>query len=201
MEDQTTYSRPPADEEIRNRRLKHSISTGLIVGIVASVILILGVSLTMNPNQSPDALTGKKAAGFKVAWIQGKELLASANDSFVTLDDFKGRPVVLNFWASWCVSCRQEAHLLEEFWKMNRSNDVVFVGIAIHDTITNASDFARAFGKTYYLGLDEDGKAAIDYGVTGVPETFFIDRQGIIRHKKAGPVDAQTLNTYLAKIN
>ena len=75
------------------------------------------------------------------------------------------------------------------------------VGIAIQDTPDAAMKFAEYFGKTYILGLDEEGKAGIDYGVTGVPETFFIDRNGIIQHKEAGPVGMELLERMLVKID
>ena len=111
----------------------------------------------------------------------------------------KGRPVVLNFWASWCVSCRQEAVELEKFWQAHK-DQVLVVGIAIQDSAEDSKRFAAYFGKTYAIGLDEDGKAAIDYGVSGVPETFLIDAQGVIRHKEIGPVEATQLSQLIGKI-
>jgi cytochrome c biogenesis protein CcmG/thiol:disulfide interchange protein DsbE len=108
--------------------------------------------------------------------------------------------LILNFWASWCVSCRTEAHELESFWKAYRDQGVKVVGIAIQDEQEAAKKFAQYYGKTYILGLDEDGKAAIDYGVSGVPETFLIDRDGVIRHKEIGPVSAAMLKNLLPKI-
>ena len=114
------------------------------------------------------------------------------------LDDFKGRPVVVNFWASWCVSCREEARELEKFWQAVKGKNVAVVGVAIQDTVEAAQKFAKQYGKTYILGLDEDGKAAIDYGVAGVPETFIIDASGVIVHKETGPVTAQKLEEAVA---
>jgi cytochrome c biogenesis protein CcmG/thiol:disulfide interchange protein DsbE len=189
----------PEDIAIRDKRLKHNIASGLLVGFVLSTILILGVSLTLNPNQASDALTGKPAAPFSVTWISGSELMETENLSSLKLEDFRGRPLIVNFWASWCQSCQQEAHLLEQFWK-NYGQDIAVVGIAIHDTIPNAKAFAENFGKTYFLGLDEDGKAGIDYGVTGVPETFFIGSDGVIKHKVSGPVNNQLLSKMMGRL-
>ena len=86
---------------------------------------------------------------------------------------------------------------MEAFWEAHKGAGVKVVGIAIQDASADALRFAEHFGKTYPLGLDVDGQASIDYGVTGVPETFFIDAQGMIRHKISGPVDYAMLEKYL----
>ena len=104
---------------------------------------------------------------------------------------------MLNFWASWCYSCRAEAVDFERFWKERQ--DIAVVGIAIQDTVEAAKAFAAQYGKTYILGLDTDGKIALDYGVTGVPETFFINANGVIVHKETGPVTEKMLQKYSKK--
>jgi cytochrome c biogenesis protein CcmG/thiol:disulfide interchange protein DsbE len=175
--------------------------SALLVTVGVLFIVTLKVALTQNPKAIPSALMEKPALAFSAQWLQGKEHLDNPAGENFTLDSFKGRPVVLNFWASWCVSCREEARDLEAFWQTQRgASDVMVVGIAIQDTQEAAKEFAAAFGKTYILGLDVDGKASIDYGVTGVPETFFIDRSGIVRHKEAGPVTVAMLKNLLPKI-
>ena len=105
-------------------------------------------------------------------------------------------PIVLNFWASWCAECRIEAVILEDFFKKYGVNNKKFVmiGIAIQDTPKNAKAFAKHFGKSYLLGLDDDaGNIALDYGIYGVPETFFIDPEGNIFHKTIGIVSTELL--------
>lgn len=169
------------------------VSVGLAISALAFVA-VLKQGLELDPKQIPSALLEKPANDFSVAWLQGKDILNHADQSHFSLNDLKGRPVILNFWASWCYSCRAEAKDFEAFWQRYRSSDIVVVGIAIQDTPDAAISFARQFGKTYVLGLDEDGKAAIDYGVTGVPETFVINREGKVVYKEAGPMTAEKLS-------
>ena len=189
-----------ASGSVTGIKAKHLFVSSLIILLGVVFILILRTGLNQNPKAIPSAFTGKKALPFEVEWIQGQDFVDTAGGPNFRLADLKGKPLVLNFWASWCVSCRQEAHYLEEFWRKYKDQDVLIVGIAIQDTQAAAQEFARYYGKTYVLGLDTDGKASIDYGVTGVPETFFINREGIVKHKEAGPVDVPMLEKYLPQI-
>ena len=176
---------------------KHLIITSAIAIVAIAFIGILVVGLGQNPNKAPMALVGKQAKDFRVAWIQGQEHVPSAASEHFRLADFKG-PVILNFWASWCVSCKTEAHELEAFWQ-EYGEKIPVVGIAIQDTSAAANAFAQHYGKTYILGLDLDGKAGIDYGISGVPETFIINGDGKIVHKEAGPVTKDMLIKILAE--
>jgi cytochrome c biogenesis protein CcmG, thiol:disulfide interchange protein DsbE len=185
-------------EELSRRR--HVIVSVTIAVASAVLIGILFYGVTkVDTGKVPPVTIDKPGAPFRVAFIEGESLVKTADKDHFTLADLKGHPVILNFWASWCVSCREEARELEKFWEENRGKALV-VGIAIQDQKEDAKKFADYFGNTYVNGLDEDGKAAIDYGVTGVPETFFIDRSGVIRHKEIGPVDAALLQRELPKI-
>ena len=185
----------------KSDKSRHILITLLILAIGAVIIGILAKGLKLNPESSSSALVGKKAHQFEATWLQGQELInqETSKESF-TLNDLKGQALILNFWASWCVSCRSEAQLMEQFWREHKNEGLMMVGIAIQDTPEAAGEFARYYGKTYPLGLDQEGKSAIEYGVTGVPETFFIDRDGIIRHREAGPVDRRTLEKMLPVI-
>jgi len=102
------------------------------------------------------------------------------------LKELNGKAVLLNFWASWCVPCRAEARALESAWQKYKDREVVFIGVNIQDKEEDARAFMKEFGVTYLNGLDSSGKIAIDYGVWGIPETFFIDPQGRITYKHAG---------------
>ncbi len=183
---------------IKLRKGRHTLTTvGILVAAVALVGL-LAYGLSLDPKRIPSVFVGKPAQGFSAAWISGQKHIPKAAESGFRLEDIKGRPVVLNFWASWCVSCRAEAAELEAFWQKHQA-DVLVVGVAIQDETDAAIKFAKYYGKTYALGLDVDGKAAIDYGVAGVPETFLIDASGIIRHKVVGPVTVASLEGLLGK--
>jgi len=178
---------------------RHIITSSVILVICVAFIGLLAYGLKLDPKEIPAAQLEKQAKGFRVAWLQGKEFMPQSTEGNFRLEDFAGKPFVLNFWASWCVSCREEARELEAFWQEHKDEFKV-VGIAIQDEPEAAKKFAAYYGKTYILGMDEDGKAAIDYGVSGVPETFLIDKNGVIREKITGPVDRARLNQLISKM-
>jgi cytochrome c biogenesis protein CcmG/thiol:disulfide interchange protein DsbE len=190
----------PAAQLVLKRRRNHMIATVALITTALVTILILARGLRVDVSKVPSALLGKEAKAFNVDWLEGSGGKPTDAQTMLTLEAFKGRPIILNFWASWCVSCRAEAGYFEEFWRKHQNDGLVMIGIAVQDTDEDAKAFASTFKKTYYLGIDRDGRAGIDYGVYGVPETFFIDRQGIIRHKEAGPVTTQMLAEHLPKI-
>jgi cytochrome c biogenesis protein CcmG, thiol:disulfide interchange protein DsbE len=96
----------------------------------------------------------------------------------LSLATYRGRPVVLNFWASWCVPCKEEAPLLEAVWRRHRDEGLVVLGVDINDLRSDARRFARENRMSYPLGFDGIGETSTDYGLTGVPETFFVARSG-----------------------
>ncbi|MGH2370769.1 MAG: TlpA disulfide reductase family protein, partial [Chloroflexota bacterium] len=103
------------------------------------------------------------------------------------LADRRGRPVLVNFWASWCPPCREEAPRLERLWREYRERGVAVVGIDVWDTERDARRFLREAGVTYPNGPDPGGRIAMDFGVAGVPETVLIDGDGQIARKWIGP--------------
>ena len=129
-------------------------------------------------------LVGEPARDFTVETFDGRRL---------SLGQFRGRPVVLNFFASWCLSCRDEAAVLERGWQTYGPHGAVFIGVAVSDRREDSIAFVRRYGKTYLLGPDADGSIALDYGLFGVPETVFIAPDGTIVDKITGPVSPETL--------
>ena len=118
----------------------------------------------------------------------------------LTLSDLRGRVVLVDFWASWCAPCRQEAAVLEQTYREYAGNEVVFVGINIWDLPDNAAAYVADFDITYPTGIDGEGVIAIDYGVQGIPEKFFIGRDGIIHQKFVGPMRPETLRQTLDEL-
>ena len=156
--------------------------------IVLGLIILLAFGFTTDPKKVPSPLIGRPAPNFQFEELNGEQIFS--------LSEFKGIPIVLNFWASWCAECRTEAVILETFFQKYGANNkqLVMIGIAIQDLPKNAKAFARHFGKSYLLGLDDEaGNIALDYGIYGVPETFFIDPEGNIFHKTIGMVTTELM--------
>jgi cytochrome c biogenesis protein CcmG, thiol:disulfide interchange protein DsbE len=162
---------------------------GILLGCGIFGIMIYGLFFAASPGEIPSAQIGKKAHPFTITTFSGQQ---------VVLEELKGKPVIVNFWASWCVSCRQEAHILEKAHQIYTPKGAVFIGIAINDTREASLAFIKRFGKTYLLAPDDKtGSISLDYGVTAVPETFLIDREGFIVKKVLGAVDRNTLEEFL----
>ena len=141
-------------------------------------------------------LIGKSAPDFTLPTLSG-----SGNAGKIRLADFKGKPVVLNFWASWCEPCNDEAAFLQKSWPSLQSQGIVFLGIDGPEKSSDALKFLQKYGITYRNAQDTiDGAVAINYGVTGFPETVFIDRNGVVVAKWAKPLTDQGLKLELAKL-
>jgi cytochrome c biogenesis protein CcmG/thiol:disulfide interchange protein DsbE len=115
----------------------------------------------------------------------------------LALEELKGRVVMIDFWASWCPPCRQEAPVLAQIYEEYKGKGVEFVGVDIWDSRSEALKFIDRYGVTYPSGLDEKGVIAIDYGVRGIPEKYFIDRNGVLVKKFIGPMDEAKLKQVL----
>lgn len=114
------------------------------------------------------------------------------------LSDYRGKVVVVNFWASWCPPCREEAPLLEQSWRKYQNDDVIFIGIDIWDTEQDAKAYIAEFGITYPNLIDKRGSIAVEYGVTGIPETYFITPDGMINRKVIGAISRSLLEQNIA---
>jgi cytochrome c biogenesis protein CcmG/thiol:disulfide interchange protein DsbE len=143
--------------------------TGQVVAL-AAVAGLLGLLVWRLTHQSKPPKIGGPAPAFSLKRV----------DDTGTLDlaSLRGKPVVLNFWASWCVPCKGEAKMLEAAWRQYRSRGVVFLGVDYHDVTSDARTFLERHGVTYPTVQDGSGKIADRYGVSAVPETYFIDRKG-----------------------
>ena len=150
------------------------------------VVLVgfLAVGLSLNPREIPSPLIDKPAPAFSLAALD-------APDQKISAQDLRGKVWILNVWASWCVACRIEHPLLVEF---SKSGTVPIYGLNYKDKRDDAIRWLTNFGNPYTRSLsDTDGLVGIDFGVYGVPETFVIDKQGVIRMKHIGPVTPEVL--------
>jgi cytochrome c biogenesis protein CcmG, thiol:disulfide interchange protein DsbE len=143
--------------------------TGQVVAL-AAVAGLLGLLLWRLTHQSHPPRMGAAAPSFSLRRIDGAGTLDLAS--------LRGKAVVLNFWASWCVPCKGEAAMLQQAWQRYRSQGVVFLGVDYHDVTSDARTFLSHHGITYPTVQDGSGAVGDRYGLTGVPETYFIDRNG-----------------------
>ena len=121
------------------------------------------------------------------------------DESELVLSQLRGRPVVINFWASWCPPCREEALDLERAWRVYQ-DDVLFIGLDILDREEKARAYLKEFGITYPNGQDADSKITVEYGVIGLPVTFFVSREGIVERRWVGTIDERTLFTWVEEL-
>lgn len=153
---------------------------GLVM--IMALVWVLASGFGKDPHALPSVLEGRPAPTFTLQDLDGNT---------VSLSDFAGQPVVLNFWASWCSPCAYEHPFLIE--AAEAFPDVRFLGLLYGDTEEAARTFLRHRGSAYPTLQDPAQRVAIDYGVAGVPETFFVDAEGMIVTKITGPVNQTTL--------
>ena len=153
------------------------------------LLALLAYGFRTDPRDIPSPLVGRPAAPFALTAFDGAR---------VDLAALRGKVVVLNFWASWCnPACYDEAPVLERLWRTYRERGVVVVGVDIQDTDEAGRKFIRGFGLTFPNARDGSGKVSVDYGVYGVPETFFVARDGTIRAKHVGALSDAVVHAKL----
>ena len=131
---------------------------------------------------------GKPAPDFALNLFDGNQIY------FSSITD---KPMVINFWASWCGPCIEEASILQSVWDSNRNESVEFIGINIQDSSKSAKAFIASNGIDYMNGFDDDGIITIEYGVIGMPTTFFVNREGIVEAKWVGSIPDFVLNSWV----
>jgi len=155
------------------------------LGIFIVLLLFLAVGLRLDPREVPSPLIDKPAPAFTLPRLDDPQQRVSEKDLL-------GKVWLLNVWASWCVSCREEHPVLVEFAK---KNIVPIYGLNYKDERKDALAWLAQFGNPYTVSImDADGRVGIDYGVYGVPETYVIDKQGVIRYKQIGPITPELLD-------
>lgn len=178
------------ERKIFFRRLAFTIAGIVSVGVV----WLLGWALV---NKEP--LTGlsgitmvnRPAPDFTLTTFKGTK---------ISLGGLRGKPVVINFWASWCPPCRIEARLLESTWRAYKNRGVFFIGVDIQDRLEDALNYIREFDITYPNGPDPTGEISIDYGVSGLPVTFFVSRKGQIVRRWVGAIEKSVLISAIEEI-
>ncbi|HVY08485.1 MAG TPA: DsbE family thiol:disulfide interchange protein [Burkholderiales bacterium] len=156
----------------------------LPLGVFVVLVVFLAIGLRLDPREVPSPLKDKPAPSFRLPQLQDPA-------QTLALDDLKGKVWLLNVWASWCVACLDEHPLMVEF---SRQNVLPVYGLNYKDKREDALKWLGKHGNPYTLSVqDADGKVGIDYGVYGVPETYLIDKNGVIRYKRIGPVTPEII--------
>ena len=160
------------------------------VVVFAGLALLFWKGLSGNPSELPSALIGKPVSAFSLPAIEGLAI-----PGFDSAGLKQGRVTLVNIWASWCGPCRIEHPLLME---LSKRGDIRLYGLNYKDDPANAQHFLETLGQPYAAaGADIDGRAGVDWGVYGVPETFVIDGQGFIRFKFVGPLSPDAISAVL----
>ena len=144
--------------------------------------------------QPADPLVGHPAPAFSLTLLH-----SDGSQSTLSLANLKGKPIVLNFWASWCAPCKEEMPLLEQTWKQMQAQgkDVVFLGVDFQESSSDAASFLQQHAISYPIGLDTDGAVALKYDITALPQTVFINRNGTVASRIPGELTSKTLTSGL----
>jgi cytochrome c biogenesis protein CcmG/thiol:disulfide interchange protein DsbE len=165
-----------------NRIARYS-AVALIVGLA----LVLTLAFRRDPHDIKTGTVGKPAPAFTLPSL--------ADGTSVSLDQYKGKIVILNFWSSWCIPCKEENPALTNVWERYRGTDVVLLGVVFQDSADAARAYTSRLGNTWASAIDDNGQIALSYGVFGPPETYFIGADGVIAGRHIGPIDESTLLT------
>jgi cytochrome c biogenesis protein CcmG/thiol:disulfide interchange protein DsbE len=187
-------SLPPETSSEEPVSAKRSVGRYLAIGLVVVFVGILALALFRTNRSSP---TSGPAPDFELTLFEGYE--GNAGKSPVKLSDLKGKPVVVNFWASWCVPCVQEAADLQAVYEKYQ-DQVVFLGIDWTDIEGDALNYLKRFGITYANGPDLQTRIGPQYRITGVPETYVIDQAGNVQYVKVSPVTVAELSAVLDRL-
>ncbi|HID52047.1 MAG TPA: TlpA family protein disulfide reductase [Anaerolineae bacterium] len=191
-----TITDTPATEEADEKKSRSiSVMTVIIWAVILGVLALLGWGLINSTAPRPEA--GEQAPDINLEFFEGYDWQGQPT---ATLSDMRGNVVVLNFWASWCRECRVEADLLEQTSRLYADDGVVFLGLAYADVEPKSLAYLEEYNITYPNAPDLGTNAAEDYEITGVPETFIIDKNGEIAHVQIGPISAATLNGIIQQL-
>jgi cytochrome c biogenesis protein CcmG/thiol:disulfide interchange protein DsbE len=195
----STRSSEPSDRPPRRRGWLIILAGVLTVGIVAGVLVaVLGGGSESGGTTRPGAVTGSGAeVGSPAPEFRLPALDGQRN---VSLADYRGRPVIVNFWASWCHPCRQEFPLLKQALRDHRARRLAVIGVTYQDIPSDSRSFVKRQAATWPQGVDDGGAVASAYGVRAIPQSFFIRPDGTIAARVFGVTTEAALNDPLAKL-
>lgn len=172
-----------------NRRTRYWVRRLLFVLMLSLVGYALYQSVAADEGNRPEL--GNPAPSFQLKTLEGQE---------VSLDDYKGKVIMLNFWGSWCQPCREEMPALEAVYKKYKDQGFVVLGINIAETEFTAHAFAKQMGTTFPILMDQERDVVKLYDVVPIPSSFFIDRQGILKQRIEAPLTVEQLDSYVQSL-
>ena len=193
----TTESANDAESDPTPHRRVSPLRVLAIILVVAGVLALTALLALGLENRSP--VTGRSGAT-RIDKPAPNINMPLYDGGVLTPEDYADRPVVVNFWASWCGPCRQEAPIFERLSQEYGERGVLFIGVNIQDAQSDAEAYLREFAITYPNGSDEDGRISIDYGVIGIPVTFFVNRDGIVQRRWAGVMRETQLRQWIDEL-
>lgn len=164
------------DVSLENAQSRRRYGRWLVAGLLLGLLLLLGWGLRL------------RASGPVESGVAPDFSLTTFDGETITLSKLRGQVVIINFWASWCPPCRDEAAYLEATWRKYRDRGVILIGVDYVDTESNARAYLEEFDITYPNGPDVGQEIALAYRIKGVPETFYVDKEGQLRGVKIGPL-------------
>lgn len=164
---------------------------GLVLALVAAGLLLTQGNRENETPSKPSSNVKEPSPNFTLNLLDGGNFNSS---------DYKGKPVLINFFASWCLPCREEMPVLEKIVHEYKPKGVVFLGIAVDDTEEKMKDFIAKYGVTFPVGLDKTATIQKSFGIYGIPTTYFIDKQGVINYFHSGAVTEELLQHELDKL-
>ena len=189
----TVETNPKAQEENPAERTSPPALVWAAAIVFGLFIGFGGAWLTKKIEPASPSIYHETAPDFTLELFESEEQLS--------LNDLRGKGVVVNFWASWCFPCREEMPALEQAWQKYKDKGVVFVGINIwNENLSEAKDFLKNFSVTYPNGVDLSGQIVQDYNVQGVPTTWFISPDGVVMKKVMGPLKLEELDQAISNI-
>jgi cytochrome c biogenesis protein CcmG/thiol:disulfide interchange protein DsbE len=170
---------------------KPARKNGGVTLVVAIVLALLGLLAWGLIQSGKGPVDSGAAPNFTLTDYQGKS---------ITLSDLRGKVVIINFWASWCPPCREEAAYLEQTWRKYKDQGVVFIGVDYVDTKKEALAYIAEFDITYFNGPDLATRIAQSYNIKGVPETYYVDKSGVLRGMHIGPLSSPELDVKIDEL-
>lgn len=164
---------------------------GLVLALAAAGFLLTRGDAKNELPSKPSAEAKEPAPNFTLVLLDGKNFL---------LSEHKGKPILINFFASWCLPCREEMPVIEKIVREYQPKGVVFLGIAVDDTEEKMKEFMARYGATFPVGLDKTAAVQKSFGLYGIPTTYFIDKQGVINYFHSGGVTEELLRHEIDKL-